>query len=372
MANDFYLSIAQKYMLFITSFVKVTVAGDNYSKVMMFVGESDVATYFVGAESVGACIQVSYFDYATYVKGKLLTWLTDFFDANQVSTIYLVVWDDGGGTFSTTGLTTQYDAYDTLAFFKMAIASTHAHQQAIDLAGATLATADTLLSQWWVNSSDASILTATVGNDAAALIAAGKDTRVIFHYDGTRGPALLQLGLSLATLNSTQTAVGNSLDYVQTSLITPSLTPGQNLDSVSAGNCQTQHVGFFTTLGDSSGQVALEGPNGAGLTTLGNEPAAKWVSNYVDFVSSVYSAQFMTQINTFRNNASYQGVLSILVNQLQKFAAFGRLANLQITAPKFSDLTVTADSFTVPNAWVATFVGNARKCTVNGTLYIPA
>lgn len=369
MSNDFFLSIAQKYMLFITQFVKVVVAGDNYKKAMIFVSDTDSATYLSSAQTAGYTVEVSYFDYQTYAKGKLKTWLDDYFAENKIATCFIVVWDDGA-TFSSAGLATEYALVSTNAYFKLGIHATH--QKDVDLAGATLCTADPLLSQWWMGTADSTILTATEDNEADLIIDATKDARIIYHPDATRNGALFQLGLSLGQNNSTQTPVGNSLDFIQTDLITASGTAGINLTSVEAGNCKDQYVGYFTTLGDSSGRVALDGVGGAGLTTLGHEPCAYWIASYVDFVSSVYSAQFMTQINRFRNDATYQGVLAILVNQLQKFSTLGRLSNLKITAPKFSDLTLTADSFVVPNAWSATFVGNARQCTVSGTLFIPA
>lgn len=47
MTYDFQRSIAQKDVRFITQVVPVAVVGENYGRVMIFVGESEAATFFV-------------------------------------------------------------------------------------------------------------------------------------------------------------------------------------------------------------------------------------------------------------------------------------------------------------------------------------
>ena len=46
--SDFINSFAQKNMTYNTQTVYSTTPGDNYYKVMIFVGESDASTYFTG------------------------------------------------------------------------------------------------------------------------------------------------------------------------------------------------------------------------------------------------------------------------------------------------------------------------------------
>ena len=75
-------------------------------------------------------------------------------------------------------------------------------------------------------------------------------------------------------------------------------------------------------------------------------------------------------MNKFRNNATYQAILSLVTDTAMPFVAFGRLADLHLTAPVFTDLPASGDAITVPNAWEATYIDNVRSTTVYGTLYL--
>jgi hypothetical protein len=370
MSEDYQGSIAQKNVTFITQTVVSTVPGANYNKIMIFVGDSQSATYFTAAESpaAGYAVELDSTNYDTVTQGKLKDWLADFFGSSSVATAWVVVYDDlVESVWNATDLGVQYDAYKTLAFFKLCIYDT----EDADLALAALIKAegkDKKLSQQWIGTSDSDTLDkeATDGivydlNQAGTL-----DPVVVYHYDTDRNPALVQLGETLAIANVTGVFVGNSMDYLQTNKIDPSGTDGENLGPDEYGDLEDQNVGYFTYVGNGTTYVALQG----GFNLNGDIACAFWVKSFIEYVCEIKSAELITQLNKYRNNDTYQSILLILQEQLNRFTTLGRFIETKITAPVFSALTVSGDTITIPNAWQANYVDNLREATVYGTLYI--
>ena len=132
------------------------------------------------------------------------------------------------------------------------------------------------------------------------------------------------------------------------------------------------NVGYFKTVGNGTGQVALVG----GVSLLGKVVAAQWLVQYNDYYCEIKVAELITKMNAFKNRATYNLILTILSVQLNRFADIvgtGRLTDLLITAPVFSKLPPAAgDTIVIPNAWRATYVDNVREVQVQGTLTIQA
>jgi hypothetical protein len=199
------------------------------------------------------------------------------------------------------------------------------------------------------------------------------DVPIAYHPSATLNAALVQLGSALAALNSTGTYVGNKLDFSSISGFSASGTAGANLTPTQAANCYAAGVAFYTSLGDGSGNVMLEGgAAGIGWTTpLSKNIGAYWVINYVDTVSAQLTTSYLAQAGRFKNNDTYQGVLAILAGQLKLFSDLGRLSTVKITAPPYTQLPAAAGGvITVPQAWSALYNDNLRSVTVYGTLYI--
>ena len=371
MAYDFQGSIAQQYIQFAATVVTTVVPGENYYKVMLFMGHSEAANSFTSPPAVGVITELNSGNFASSVIGPLLTYLSQFYANNQTTTVYIVVYDDSTvttGTFpagAVTALTTQFNAYKERAYFKLM--TLHDNILA-NSALATLCYADTLLSQCWIDANDAQMLVVSSATSMYGVChLAGSNPVIVYHPDSAKSSALTQLGLSLATLNNTGTPVANSLDYLSTSNTTASGTSGANLNATDVTTLTAINCGFYLTIGDGTGNVALKG----GKTIKGDVAAAKWVTQYVDFVAAVQTANMLTTLNRFKNNETYQCILSILANLLHKFADIGRLSSVTITAPAYAQLpTSVGDMITVPNAWTAYYNDNVRKVQVQGTLYI--
>ena len=374
MAYDFIGSIAQLYISFAASLVTGVVPGDNFYKVMIFVGSTESASYFIATPpAVGTCTELTNTTYAGLLKGALLTYLNQFYASNTLSSVFITIYDDtsvGSGTFpagAVTALTTQYNAFKDRAFFKLM--SLHDNIPA-NSALATLCVPDTLLSQCWIDANDAQMLVADSTTSMYAVCnTAGSDPVMVYHPDATKSGSLTQLGITLGVLNATGTPVGNSLDYLATLNMTPSGAAGANMGAVDINTMTDHNVGFFLTVGDGTGSVALKG----GKTIKGNIAAAKWVTSYIDFVSAILTANMLTTQSRFKNNETYQCILGILGNQLFRFSSIGRLSDVKITAPVYAKLpAAVGDMITVPNAWTANYNDNVRRVQVQGTLYITA
>jgi hypothetical protein len=199
------------------------------------------------------------------------------------------------------------------------------------------------------------------------------DVPIAYHPSATLNAALVQLGASLAALNTTGTYVGNKLDFLSITGFSASGAAGINLTPTQSANCFAAGVAFYTSLGDGSGNVMLEGgAAGIGWTTpLSKNLGSTWMVNYIDTVTAQLTTGYLAQAGRFKNNDTYQGILVILAGQLKLFSDLGRLSNVKITAPPFNLLPAAAGGVvTVPNAWSAGYNDNLRSVTVYGTLYI--
>ena len=401
MANpgDYIGSIAQNFISFASTFQINAVPGANFNSVLLFVGSGEavantgtLGNYFTAsgtAPAVGSFYTLNGQNYSTQVGGPLLVWLNEFFSGNSnLSNIYIAIYDDSatsGGTIfpsgSVTALTTQYNAYKMYAYFKMITNGTSGNfsNTAAKVALASLCQPDVnLLSQCWIDTSDVGVLTATSGTSVYQCHANGYD--VVPIYDGNTvtcgtgtcevSGALVQLGLSLGYLNATGTSVGNSLDMLATGIIGPSGAGNTNLTPTQMATLASINVGYFLYIGNTTGQVALRG----GHTVLNNLPSAQWVTGYIDYMSAVTTATYLAQYNRFKNNTTYQAILSIIMGYMNAFTGIGRFTGAAITAPAWSVVAPLSNGQTiiVPNAWTATFNDNVRNVTVNGTLYISA
>lgn len=362
--NDFQGSVAQTDVQFVTTELLTSVAGQNYGKVMIFVGNGDKASYFITPPADDTITEVKDTDYDTVTLGLLKTWLDGFFAEGTVMSVFLVVYNDSDPpTFA--DMAVQFKLYTERAYFKLAIHSSQ--NMPAQIALAKLCDDDALLSQMVYGSHDTTMLTGASDNEAEQLLTAGVDAMVFYHPLATANPALVQLGATLAAVNGAGIYVGNQLDFLQILGFSASGTAGANLSAIEASELKTLNVAYFKTLGNGVGAVVASG----GFTLEGKVVGAEWVKNYVDFTAAVDTAAYMTQAGKFRNNNTYQGILTILQGKLNTFSTLGRFEGAVITAPPFDKLPPSAgDAIVVPNAWQAQYVDNLRSVVVYGTLTI--
>lgn len=368
MSDNFKGSIAQVNVQFPIDTVIEPLAGENYSKAMIFVPLSLASTYI--PENTPAAKTLTKLDsnnYGSIVAGLLKTWLVPFFKSAAASEVGIVVYDDGEEATNT--LAVCYEQFKMFAYFKFIIAASEGYVAA-QVALSNLCVADSLYSDMWVGTSDTNVLSSTSAL-LTQLNAVKSNARVVYHPDNTINPALAQLGKSLSSANATGTPVGNSVDMVAFNAISASGEDdaegnATNLSATQKAALDAQRVGYATYVGDGTTNVVVEGS----LSLLGESVGANWVKNFITYMCKVRTANYITRINKFRNNATYQAILLILSDQVKGFLQMGRLDNFVLTAPVFADLPASGDTITVPNAWQADYIDNTRAVTVYGTLYM--
>lgn len=371
MSDIFDGSIAQVNVQFPIETVIEPVGGENYTRALIFLPLSLASTYLPGvtSPSAGTITEMDSSSYGSLVGGLLKTWLVPFFTVATAATVYAAIYDDTED--STTNLLSDvYTKYKYYAYFKFGIADDTTVYNALQVSLCTLCATDTLYSRLWIGTSDSNVLTKTSAL-VTALSSASGSYRLIYNPDTTINPALAQLGRSLSVANATGTPVGNSVDMVAFSTIGPSGADDDdgnatNLSATYKSALDDQYIGYNTTVGDGTSNVVTEGS----LYSDGSSVGAEWVKNYIEYMCKIKTANLISKMNTFRNNATYQAILLTLTNVVQGFVDFGRLTDFVVTAPEFSDLPSSGDTITVANAWEATYVDNVREVTVYGTLYL--
>lgn len=379
MSDDYQGSIAQENVSYNTLAVFSTTPGDNYYKLMIFVGLSQSDLFFEDAPVAAELRIVSNSSFASETKGRLKDWLTAFFSGAGSAQVAVVVFNDGAAAWDPAGLTVAMDSYKHMAYWKtMLYLEDYADPDpdVLDYAAvaalATLQKTNVALSgPVLVNEYSSSVLTKSGTSVSEKLAAADLSAFSVYHPDGMeKAPALVQLGKTLGFLNDTGTPVGNSLDYVALSLISASGVAGANLGQTQQLNLKSLNVGYFKTVGNGTGNVALIG----GQSLQGDVLAANWVTEYCDYVNEIKTAELITTMNSYKNRKAYNQILAQLSAQLEKFGetvGTGRLRDIKITAPIFSSLPESSgDTFVIPNAWTATYVDNIREVSVQGTLTI--
>ena len=378
--SEFKGSIAQVNVQFPIETVIEPVAGENYTRAIIYMHVNLASDNLPGIENpaAGMKIELDSSSYGSVTGDALKKWLVPFFTSAQAAKLAVALYDtdtedtSGGEPVTvpaTAPLSTVYEATKYWAYFKFGFAGADAYN-GLQVELATLCLADPLYSTLWVGTSDGNVLTKTSAL-IAALNEANADARVIYNPDSNINPALAQLGDSLAVANVTGTPVGNDTDghgfgTIKASGATDAEGSVGDLTATQKAALDDQKIGYNTWVGDGTENVVTEGS----LTLKGNVVGALWVKCYIEYLCKIRGANFITQRNKFRNNDQYQATLLILSDVVRPFLEFGRLADFVITAPVFSKLPKSADSFTVPNAWQAEYIDKLRNVTVYGTLYV--
>lgn len=384
--NDYLGSFAQENVTFQTQIVKTASVGDNYMKTCIFTTDLNLTADGIAAKveipgSTYKALAVTSEDFASYTSGLLQSWLVDLYANGNTYDAILVSVGDGAALPTNDELTAAYEAIKPYAYHKTLVIGKEA-----GAAPATNADLNTDLITQLISlcTADKSILSSAVllpystftvptgtGDDPIYAVAKDKFVFMACHTDATRNAALYSLGLALALINGSGTPIGNPMCRPSSSSITQSDATGSNSKTI-RNALNSLNIQTFKPVGDNTGNVCAEGEK----CLNGDVYAAQWILAYVTYMVKVGVAQLITGSRTFyKNNNSYQQVLTVLGAQLSKFGSSGsgRLENVAITAPGFASLPDSdADELVINNAWKATYVGIVNKVTITGTLYIEA
>lgn len=372
-------SVAQEDVKFVTEVVTETVVGENFSQLMVFIEATkyvlDATAFTVVSGDIKKAV-VTKDNYALVTKGLLKNWLDDFFAEQSFAKAYLVIVSTdltAAGDWATANdLTEAFGLLKGLAYFKticvtapVTLVETFVPAVAVDLV--ELCDADTA-------TSGPALLPLTIADPAtivtdpvyAPIVAAEGDAYCVYHPSVSHNGALLQLGIALGVINGSGTAVGNNFDYVATDSINASGAAGAPLSIVTQDLLKSLNVSYCKYVGEPNGTAIVVGAK----TLKGKNVSAYWLVAYCNYVNRIYTSKYITKMGTFRNDKTYQGILLITSNTVQKFVDAGRLTNFVVTAPPFSSLPAGTDTIIVPNAWKADFLDNVRTVQVYGQLTI--
>lgn len=374
-------SIAQENVNFPIESVIEPLAGEQYSRAMVYIPISQAAEYLSGYDNpqAGALIELNSSNYGTITSGDLKSQLVPFFTKAQAASVGIAIYNDAQPAEPEEGqepevitntLSDVYQATKYYAYFKFGLANSDAFNE-LQVELAQLCAADTLYSALWIGISDTNVLTKSSALVSQLSQQTGLRYRLIYNPDTTINAALAQLGVTLASANQTGTPVGNDVDFKAFNTIGASGSLDadgnrQNLSATDKATLDDQKIGYVTWVGDGTSNVVVEGS----LYNNGDSVGAEWIKAYITYMCKVKTANFITQGGKFRNNSTYQAILTILRSVVNGFLQFRRLANFVVTAPPFSDLPKTGDTIVINNAWQADYIDQVRSVTVYGTLYI--
>ena len=378
MADDFRGSVAQEDVQFGTGITQTIFVGEAYSKLMIFIEKgrfvADATAFISITDDVSRAI-VTKDNFATVVNGVLLQWLTDFYAGGSSAEVHLIAFCEdltSGTDFSPEALAAAYDLVKFDAYFKSILvkgADSDVVLPAACVKLAQLCVADKLYSSAPLYPIVTAPANLTDDPIYAALEAEGCKYFGVMHPSVNRNGAILQLGLSLFVINGSGTPVGNSFDFIKTTLIDASGVDGAALTVTEQAILKDANISYFKPVGDGSGAMVLYGAKDSKGTVV----PADWIVAYCDYCNKVYTAGIMVNANVFKSAQVYQQILSSMSNTVNKFTekGSGRLVNYNVTAPSYSDLPAApADKFIIPNAWSATYQDNLRAVDVQGTLTV--
>ena len=128
-------------------------------------------------------------------------------------------------------------------------------------------------------------------------------------------------------------------------------------------------VGYFISIADNS-------PNNAELIrdrSGSNFPiTAYMISKWIDYNTSQDLAKYATAVTTLTkpvltNQKTYTDIQNMLVANIQKFAGLGRLEDVIVNFPPFSEAK-QGQSFKGTAVWKATYIDDLEKVEISGSI----
>lgn len=108
----------------------------------------------------------------------------------------------------------------------------------------------------------------------------------------------------------------------------------------------------------------------------GNPVTAFMIEKWIDYTTSQQLANLVTDRDTvvhpyLKNEETYQKVQNVLLENIQKHARSGRLKDIVLDFPAYTELTPSdTDIIVGQGAWEATYVYPLRKVVVGGTINV--
>jgi hypothetical protein len=227
--------------------------------------------------------------------------------------------------------------------------------------------------------------TTLVGSDVAARaeyfwgyvnLLGGEHTQIVLHNGNYMIPIVL--GKWFEEPNATKQYIGNKLAKIRLSgsRVKPTGNPSPlnsdvnlNMPLDMAEVLDSKAVGYFISIADNS-------MNNAELVrerTVTDFPVTAYmISKWIDYNTSQDVAKFATASETLTNpvmvnQKTYSDIQGMLVANIQKFAGLGRLQNIVLDFPPFSEAK-KGQWFEGTGVWKATYVDDLEGVEITGSI----
>lgn len=177
--------------------------------------------------------------------------------------------------------------------------------------------------------------------------------------------------------NDSGTYVGNKLAKIRLSGtgIKPTGYPSilnssinVNIPRAVAELLDSKNVGYFISIADGTENdcILVQAKSITGIPI-----AAIDISKWVDYYTTQSIAEWITNYNTntqavLRNEVTYKRLQDMLLSNLQRFARMGRLTDIYLNMPAFSQLPESKTDIIVTQGWSATYVDDVGKIVITG------
>lgn len=204
------------------------------------------------------------------------------------------------------------------------------------------------------------------------------NTWLFIHSDKTN-PIPFVFGTWFGKKNATGNYVGNKLTKMRISdtAIKPTGVPSwlnseanENLLSAQSDILDAKFISYFMSIADGTinDSMILRAKS-----VMGSPVMATQMSKWIDYNTSQFIAKYMTAAGTLtvpvlKNAETYNRILEILLGNIQTFARIGRLSDISIGAPAYSELPASATDIVVSQGWEAYFVDDLEKVLMTGTV----
>ena len=206
------------------------------------------------------------------------------------------------------------------------------------------------------------------------------NTWVIVHSDNIYVPSRI-FGQAMAARNATGTFIGNKLAKIRLSGngIKPTGLPSifdtsvnENLAKVYAENLDVKNISYLISIADDSANDAMI-VRAKGVT--GYPVIATEMSKWIDHTTSIEMAKLLAAQSTLtnpvlRNERAYERIKDRLLANIQTFARIGRVTNIFLNFPPYSELPESKTDITVTAGWEATYVDDLEKVVMTGSIVV--
>lgn len=181
--------------------------------------------------------------------------------------------------------------------------------------------------------------------------------------------------------NEARIYVGNKLEKVRLSGTTvkptgvPSLLnseANENLPIAQATILDEKNVSYLISIADGTvnDSIVLRAKSVLGIPV----PAAQ-ISKIIDYdvsqaIAKLIADRSSTTTPFLRNAASYDKIKEILLMSIQRFAGIGRIDNIKLNFPSFSDLPASKTDISVSAGWSAVYIYDLEKIQISGAIEV--